>query len=160
VLTIDAKGWPLAQTPIHAALQIRPVPQATGASTDHVCLFSSVPTSSLARAAVNALLAHHAKAVTAVKPSSQPTLITAAWELTRRNVRMDNYVFLGNVFRSTLPRALLPVVALMEGANQDLTAQTTSVNLSRSQPTCRSAEAAQSLAEATGCASRVSVSAA
>ncbi|KAG9504946.1 hypothetical protein J7337_004927 [Fusarium musae] len=65
---------------------------------------------------------------------------------------MGNYVFLGNVFRSTLPRALLPVVALMGGANQDLIAQTTSVHLSRSQPTCRSAEAAQNPAEATGVA--------
>lgn len=157
VSTTDAKGWPLAQTPILAVLQIRPVPQVTGALTDHVCPFNLVPTSSPVRAAANAPLAHHARAVTVARLSSRPTLITAAWEPTQRTVLTVNSVSLDNAFRSTLLPELLPIVALTGSVNQDLTARSTSVYPSRSQPTCRSAEAARDLVEATKCASPASV---
>lgn len=159
VSTTDAKGWPLAQTPTPAVLQIRPVPQATGALTDHVCPFNLVPTSSPVRAAANAPLAHHAEAVTVVRPSSRPTLITVVWEPTPRTAPTVNSVFLDNAFHSTLLQGHLLIAALMENANQDLTARIMSAYLSRSQPTYRNAEAAQNPAEATRCASRTNVSA-
>jgi hypothetical protein len=160
VSTTNARRLTLAQTLSLAVLQMQPAVRVIGALTDHVCHFNLVQTSSPAKAAVNAPLVHHAEADTVVRSSSRPTLITVAWRPTQRTVPMVNSVFPDNAAHSTLLPGLLPIVAhLMESANPDLTARTTSAYLSGSQPTYRNVEAAQNPAEVTKCVSRVNVSA-